>query len=414
MFDLPNAAHRNNRPLLVFIHGFLGSAESFNYFPRDLRTSLLDHDLEVDTITYTYDTRGDNLLAVQQLVTFLKRNAPSDKRSCVILIAHSMGGILAVDAARELLAGVVEGVGQRQPTSIADAVEAEAERQTAEPSKPHLSTQSTGFPDCTIIGIIAFDSPYFGVHENVFTSTASTRVVEAAESLQSWAEWLGWSQTQSTTATIAGASAAAGATASVAAASLSQQQPQEEEQQRGRALEAKPPSSLVRSQSPFSPSAFWKWGAVGLAAAVTGGIAYATSQQVAQKVDQVAQDARSHMQFLGPLWTDLSQMKRRMTDVRRLEPMMVFKGYYCKIPPLIQESPSSAASPPRHRTFILPPPSSITDLFTPHPMPKARDEIEAHTNMFDKIFDEEAYKILRKETARIVAEIMKEKGTTWL
>lgn len=237
-----------------------------------------------------------------------------------------MGGILAVDAARELLANVVPGVEQRQPTNIVDAVEAEVEKQTSQPPNPHPSTQSEGFPDCTIIGIIAFDSPYFGVHENVFTSTATARVAEAAESVQSWAEWLGWSQTPGTTATIAGASAAAGATASVAAASLQQQQ----EEQRGRTSSPKPPSSPARSQSPFSPS-LWKWGAVGLAAAVTGGIAYATSKEVASKVDQVAQATKSHMQFLGPLWTDLSQMKGRMEDVIRLGPMMTFKGYFCKV-----------------------------------------------------------------------------------
>ncbi|KAJ3041837.1 hypothetical protein HDV00_008541 [Rhizophlyctis rosea] len=423
--------------------GFLGSSESFHLFPHDLSTALLNnHDIEVDTLTYTYETRGDNLLAVQQLVSFLKRNAPSDKRSCVILIAHSMGGILAVDAAREILSGTVEGITTRPATNIADAVSAEAEKQISQPNPATSpSSQSAGFPDCTIIGLLAFDSPYFGVHDNVFTATARERVIEAAETVQSWAEWLGWSQTESTTAKIAGASAAAGATAAVAAETIRRNSMtlEEDTEDRGRTLSPKPsePSSSTspnRALSPFK-SSWWKWGALSVAAAaVTGVAAYATSKEVAKQVDKVVTDsseyARSHMQFLGPLWTDLSQMKDRMKDVLKMGEMMSFYSYYTKLPPLssppaLPSSPSSEnpdsptfspppLSPPPHRTFIVPPPTILSHLFEPHSMPKARDEIEAHTNIFDMMFDGEAYQALKTGTAKIVADIVREKGSMWL
>ena len=85
-----------NDLLLVYIHGFLGSIDSFQSFPKDLSDNL-----EINnsfSIYPTFDTKGCNTRAVHALVDWLLIHATTFKAKNVILIGHSMGGILAVDA----------------------------------------------------------------------------------------------------------------------------------------------------------------------------------------------------------------------------------------------------------------------------------------------------------------------------
>jgi triacylglycerol esterase/lipase EstA (alpha/beta hydrolase family) len=84
--------------LIVFIHGFLGSAESFLEFPNHLKSFLTLKGLDVEVLNFEYETKGSNSRQVQKLMDFLILHGSSAKYHGVYLAGHSMGGIMAADA----------------------------------------------------------------------------------------------------------------------------------------------------------------------------------------------------------------------------------------------------------------------------------------------------------------------------
>ena len=80
--------------MIVYVHGALSSRRSFNYISSELgRVSMPQHH-------FSYDIRkayGPEI--VQSLIEFTKQQAPQGP---VIFIAHSYGGVMAVDAVRKL------------------------------------------------------------------------------------------------------------------------------------------------------------------------------------------------------------------------------------------------------------------------------------------------------------------------
>ncbi|KAJ3191049.1 hypothetical protein HDU67_006026, partial [Dinochytrium kinnereticum] len=117
-------------PLLVFIHGFLGSKESFRRFPLDLKEyikadggiapkapSIFSQSSNLfstsassapsfDIENYDYPTTGDNDQRVSELVAWLRKHCGPNQNGVppayVVLLSHSMGGLLASDAATQL------------------------------------------------------------------------------------------------------------------------------------------------------------------------------------------------------------------------------------------------------------------------------------------------------------------------
>ncbi|KAJ3153067.1 hypothetical protein HDU86_005365 [Geranomyces michiganensis] len=90
--------------MLLFVHGFLGSESSFENFPLDLAERVRrssSSSIEV-RIFPRFDTKGDPTRAVNQLCNWLLLNAPLPEYRGVIVLAHSMGGLMAVDAYRKL------------------------------------------------------------------------------------------------------------------------------------------------------------------------------------------------------------------------------------------------------------------------------------------------------------------------
>ncbi|KAJ5569934.1 uncharacterized protein N7459_009364 [Penicillium hispanicum] len=89
------------RLLLIYIHGFRGSEESFRDFPahvHDLLTGLLSESHVVYTRIYPrYKSHGEMHLAVDQFSAWLSPHEADDLD--VILLGHSLGGILAADVA---------------------------------------------------------------------------------------------------------------------------------------------------------------------------------------------------------------------------------------------------------------------------------------------------------------------------
>ncbi|KAH8109003.1 hypothetical protein DFH11DRAFT_979510 [Phellopilus nigrolimitatus] len=114
---------------LVYIHGFRGDHTSFQAFPTDLHEYLrsrLPKKFALESCMYpTYKSRKPIVEATRNFLQWLSTQPPGP----VILLAHSMGGLLASEAAT--------------------GSSAESKR---------------------IIGLVAFDVPYLGMHPHVIIS----------------------------------------------------------------------------------------------------------------------------------------------------------------------------------------------------------------------------------------------------
>jgi pimeloyl-ACP methyl ester carboxylesterase len=149
------AAGASRQPLIVFIHGFMGSSESFKRFPEDLQEMLSQSaGLSVAIKNYEFETHGSNEERVSELVAWLLQYASASQYSPVIVCGHSMGGLLAVDAARALLDNRMKG-----PTSMNADVEV------------------------NIRAVFAFDSPFFGLHPNVILEAGAEKVKQKVETV---------------------------------------------------------------------------------------------------------------------------------------------------------------------------------------------------------------------------------------
>ncbi|KAJ5780012.1 hypothetical protein N7457_005172, partial [Penicillium paradoxum] len=118
------------RLLLVYIHGFMGSEASFHDLPlhvHDLLTGSLSESHVVYTRMYPrYKSQGEIQTAVDQFSAWISPHEAHDLD--VILLGHSLGGILAADVAR---------------------------------------LQQSGRPKHRILGIVGFDVPFLGIHPRV-------------------------------------------------------------------------------------------------------------------------------------------------------------------------------------------------------------------------------------------------------
>ncbi|KAI5118310.1 hypothetical protein M0805_006478 [Coniferiporia weirii] len=114
---------------LIYIHGFQGDHTSFQSFPTDLHERLcsrLPAGITLKSCLYpTYKSRRPISEATHKFLEWLSTQPPGP----VILLAHSMGGLLAADAATS------------------------------------ASVQSK-----RIIGLVAFDVPFLGMHPHVIVS----------------------------------------------------------------------------------------------------------------------------------------------------------------------------------------------------------------------------------------------------
>jgi pimeloyl-ACP methyl ester carboxylesterase len=131
-------------PLLVFVHGFLGeSSKTFQEFPRDLKVALeREHRFPTNSVLYNYESQGTD--QVHRLLDFLLERVAESPSRPIVLLSHSMGGLLSLDVLRE-------------------------------------SRLKLGL-DLPITGILAFDTPFFGLHPNVLLDSGLKRVGAATTS----------------------------------------------------------------------------------------------------------------------------------------------------------------------------------------------------------------------------------------
>ncbi|KFA56433.1 hypothetical protein S40293_05033 [Stachybotrys chartarum IBT 40293] len=87
--------------LVIYIHGFCGSEESFGQFPSHvhclLKQALRDTHVVYSKIYPQYETRNAMDIAVEIFSRWLEPH--EDSQTDIILVAHSLGGILAAEAA---------------------------------------------------------------------------------------------------------------------------------------------------------------------------------------------------------------------------------------------------------------------------------------------------------------------------
>ncbi|KAJ3366080.1 hypothetical protein HDU91_002004 [Kappamyces sp. JEL0680] len=174
---------RTPRLLLVFIHGFLGSHESFKDFPNDLKTHLEQSQegaalFAVDVLCYpAYETRGTNSRQVQKLMDWLVFNGTSTKYSHVYLLAHSMGGLLSADAFRHLYKLQLK---KPDSSSLLSRISSSVGSLFSYGPSPAEHSGDDMRVLVNIAGIITFDSPFFGLHKNVALQTALSKAREGA------------------------------------------------------------------------------------------------------------------------------------------------------------------------------------------------------------------------------------------
>ncbi|KAJ7490429.1 hypothetical protein B0H11DRAFT_2010406 [Mycena galericulata] len=334
--------------IVVFIHGFKGTDETFGAFPERLQHILAETipNASVECIVFpAYQTKGDLVEAVVKFSDWLTTLTVEKEVATglgagkvnIVLCGHSMGGLLSADTLREFC-------------------------------KSRPDPQAPLWP--RIIGCIAFDTPYLGLHPGVFKNSA-TKAVEYAQ-----------------TARAVGTSvfgALAGFGASKAAGAGSSTSP------------AKP-----ASPSPAGATGWGKWAgtatyAVGgaLLAGAAAGATYYKREDLGLSITW----ATDHMKYVGHLW-DTDELNRRVDFLVNAEARegVVFRNFYSYLPPTPLLHTSA-------RTFIVLPKKKAPaePYFVLARNGLASDELEAHTGMFSGKTND-GYYDLGLQTAQFIRE----------
>ncbi|KAJ1968251.1 hypothetical protein H4R35_006482 [Dimargaris xerosporica] len=330
--------HRDRRLLLVFIHGFRGDDVTFKDFPERLRTVLTNSvpHLDVEALVFPkYETQGELSAAVQRFCLWLQdhiqqsQHAHPDRhaQTLILLVGHSMGGLLAADAILHW---------QKKQSSLVSRKE---DRRQA------LRVENT---TASVVGLIAFDSPFYGVNSTLWTDTAVERATQVTSQVNSYMPML-------TTVGTAAASWFAASKPSPTTASAVRQ-------------------TTVPSSSRWGAA---KWGALavgGLAASAAAAATYAHRDKIQTGVQYIT----SHLEFVGAL-VRKEELEARVRQLTAL-PTVGFHCFYMQL-----ERPSL-----QRRTFATLPPPAVERYFSPI-LSAAKDEIEAHITIFDPAVNHHYY-----------------------
>jgi hypothetical protein len=382
--------------LLVYIHGFLGSEDSFCEFPQDLPQAL--HSLSdlpvqtIDSVTYpTYDTKGHNERAVMALVDWLLLNATTlSYRNVVsvrfdlnalfletlcelfcpnpiqILLAHSMGGLLAVDAYRYLYKQELLDL---SPTSPKDTSQSILGRflSHSSPSNPQ-DTEHSARHLVNIVGILSFDSPFYGLDQRIYTQSSLRNVQNAVKSIpapnidhvrqlipkhvevpvgvKDWkvpvsTEWIAQSASQVLEKSNTGSATLKETTPETTQVQVHEAQQdhvsvQQESTTTTTTTEIRGSTEKVQETRTSSSWQYVKYAATGVAAAAA--VAYlplsvSLLPMASTWMISKAEEVRHHMEFLYPLATSLKEMQERVLAIGKASDSkhVVFRGFYLEV-----------------------------------------------------------------------------------
>ena len=395
--------------LLCFIHGFKGGEDTFgerSEFSRHL-ASLVGAALprvNVRAVTYPrYDTRGDLHECVARFRDWLlervidlevANGTPSptvDPSVRVVLIGHSMGGIVAAEAALGLaFENPIASTSPlpSSPRSSRDGRDAAGDgRRTSRDSKgkgngsgskgnpsdrygPGNELNTLMFP--YIQGVLAFDTPYLGIAPGVVAHGAEGHYNKATAAL---------AELSSLSGLLFGGGAAAAA-ASGNGNDSNRKKP-------AGALPAPPPASEKDKKDDGGGGGWGSWGKIAMyagaagAAVAAGGAAYASRQQLTEGWSWVG----SHLEFVGCLARG-EELRARVAGMARLgrELGVGFANLYTRLgrgAASRQVSMVGTVMGPQ-RTFCNLPKKQVQDvgLWVEAINDKADDEIAAHMGGF--------------------------------
>ncbi|KAI8975156.1 hypothetical protein BDF20DRAFT_877124 [Mycotypha africana] len=245
-----------DRLLLIFIHGFKGGDTSFKDFPARIQTILTNTvKADVNAIIYPqYKTAGDLNIAVENFSSWLTDQVTelqkymdklnSKGKILIVLLGHSMGGIVSAET-------ILKFYKNEEQLSGAN-----------------------------IIGMIAYDTPFFSISQNFITEKARY----GAEGVMGFRSLISTAAAATVTATSATKAATTKAiTAGASSASKT-----------GKALLTGSPAK--------------KWGVI---AGVVGTVAVGAAAYMArEKIQATVTDAFDHLTFVSHL-TDLKKLDAR-------------------------------------------------------------------------------------------------------
>lgn len=340
--------------LVVFIHGFKGTDSTFGSFPSRLEhilTETMDNVAVECTVFPAYETKGELNVAVERFADWLTTLTVQKEVTHgggagavkIVLCGHSMGGLLAADTLCAFI--------KSRPDEGA-------------PLWPR------------VIGCIAFDTPYLGLHPFVFKNSA-TKVAEVADTARTIVSdvlyFVGKSQ------------------------DTSQAKPNPPLPQIAPAKESES-TSKATGWARWAPAAYTVGGAI--AAGAAAGAAYWRREDITSGYKW----AFDHMKYVGNLW-DKEAMGKRLDDLVLVEQQgITFKMFYVLLPPSLPAFPSP-------RTFVVLPPRS-SPAFPSYIISRnsvASDEVQAHMGMFEPTQNDGYYE-LGLETARIIREAAARSG----
>ncbi|GAB1320397.1 hypothetical protein MFIFM68171_10607 [Madurella fahalii] len=360
--------------LLCFIHGFKGDEDTFghNYaFTEHLRERIAGSlpKVNVQAIIYPkYETRGDLGDCVSRFSDWLLNKVidlevaagtPSptvDPSVRVILVGHSMGGIVAAETAIGLASDhpVHNSVDEDSPT-----------KSTTDPLPPPNALM---FP--YIQGVLAFDTPFLGISPGVVAHGAESHYVAASTAI----------------AQLSGLTSLWGSAKAAEANAAERQKP----------VGALPPAGgkgandkdKGATKSGGGGGGWGRWGTIAAAAGAVGALAAGGAAAYYNR-EQITQGwgwATSHLEFVGCL-ARKEELKRRVAYMVRLnkELGVGFGNLYTR---LGQSAGSKQVSMVgtvlgKDRTFCVIPQRDQAGDWRAAVNDKAKDETGAHMSMFE-------------------------------
>ncbi|KXJ94696.1 hypothetical protein Micbo1qcDRAFT_159956 [Microdochium bolleyi] len=364
--------------LLCFIHGFKGGEDTFgenSEFSQHLAAILSVElpRLDVRAITYPkYETRGDLHECVSRFRDWLlekvidievAQGTPSptvDPGVHVVLVGHSMGGIVAA----ETVLGITSERPITEPGSTSTTSNDGEDENGNKMKKPSLN--SLMFP--YIQGVLAFDTPYLGISPGVVAHGAEGHYNNAAAA---------WSQVSG----LGGALWGTGAAKTAAESSIPTKPS-------AGALPAPPANSKGSSNN---NNGWGNWGKMAMYAGAAGALAAGGAAAYMNR-DTITDGwswVGSHLEFVGCLARG-EELRKRVSGMARLgdELGVGFANLYTRL--------GKAASPKQvsmvgtvmggDRTFCnLPKKTTGAGVWMEAVNDLAKDEAGAHMAMFESL-----------------------------
>ncbi|KFY79532.1 hypothetical protein V499_01464 [Pseudogymnoascus sp. VKM F-103] len=350
---------KNKTLLLVFIHGFKGDHKTFASFPDHVASTLapsLPNTTILPLVYPAYETRGDLAAAVASFRTWLldhvidlevaaETPSPSVAPSVhIVLIGHSMGGIVAADA----LLGIAS-----EQTILPSEASHGSEKNTLPSPATNL------FPN--IRGVLAMDTPYLGISPGVLAYGGEAHYKAAS----------------STISQLTGLGMFGGGTAAAAAAGGAKSPTTRSAD----TLKVTAAEGSAKEEKKADATGWGNWGklaVIGGAAvlAAGGAAAYAKRREIGELVNWTT----SHMAFVGCLMRP-EELRARVAGVEAVSAgaEVGWVNLYTKL-----GRGAEAGTGAGGRTFCnLPKAGKWKEVVND----KAKDEVTAHMNMFAPVFN---------------------------